>query len=662
VAHPICFSEKSRFIAYAAALGVAVFLSGLSASADGDIFWHLAAGRWIWSEGSLLTTDPFSSGAAGRPWADVHWLFQLGAYAVHSVAGLKGLVLVKAVLVAIGALVLLLTVRARAGQRSALGFALGLALALFVAREFLLLRPVIVTLLLLALFFASLERFRQRPHWAVLAPLPFLQVLWSNVQGLAPLGVWLVLSYGVAFLLDARFGSRRWFPFARESAQPVGFRGGAVLLLTGGVVAAASALTPYGLSGLSLPWRLFGRLLPSADNVYAQNIIENVPPLALDPALNGQFWHLKWFVGLSLFALVVSRRRLVLSQLLVFAGLLLLGLLANRNLLLLYWLGLPILSLWLAAPLRRAALLATPRARHGALWAGRLSLAGVLGLAGVAAAREPDLAQPAPFRVPQVSAELLRSRPAGSVFSADHYGGYLIWTLFPAQRPYLDTRLVLRSAAEFREFLGVVDAPQRFDEFERRHGFGAVVLPTVYPDRYLPLIAHLYRSPRWKLLFTDGSETLFVRREGYGDRGLSLDDPAVTRRIVADIERRYAAEPRVAGAARLSLATLELALLEFDAAELALLGDPSPEAAALRARARLLRGETDDAEQRARRLLEREPGDVRSLNLLALASLERGERDQAFQFLRRAAKAAPFDPETETIVRNLEESEHVSTR
>jgi hypothetical protein len=662
VAHPTCFSENSRFIAYAAALGVAVFLSGLSASADGDIFWHLAAGRWIWSEGALLTTDPFSSGAAGRPWADVHWLFQLGAYAVHSVAGLKGLILVKAVLVAAGALVLLLTVRARAGERSALGFALGLGLALFVAREFLLLRPVIVTLLFLALFFASLERFRQRPHWAVLAPLPFLQVLWSNVQGLAPLGVWLVLSYGVAFLLDARFGSKRWFPFARESAQPVAFRGGAVLLLTGGVVAAASALTPYGLSGLSLPWRLFGRLLPSADNVYAQNIIENVPPLALDPALNGQFWHLKWFVGLSLFALVVARRRLVLSQLLVFAGLLLLGLLANRNLLLLYWLGLPILSLWLAAPLRRAALLAAPRARLGALWAGRLTLAGLLGLAGVAAAREPDLGQPAPFRVPQVGAELLRSRPAGSVFSADHYGGYLIWTLFPAQRPYLDTRLVLRSAAEFREFLGVVDAPQRFDEFERRHGFGAVVLPTVYPDRYLPLISHLYRSPRWKLLFTDGSETLFVRRERYGDRGLSLDDPAVTRRIVADIERRYAAEPRVARAARLSLATLALALLEFDAAEQALLGDPSPEAAALRARARLLRGETDDAEQRARRLLEREPGDVRSLNLLALASLERGERDQAFHFLRRAAKAAPFDPETETIVRNLEESEHVSTR
>jgi hypothetical protein len=661
VARPT-FSENSRFVAYAAALGVAVFLSGLSASADGDIYWHLAAGRWIWSEGALLTADPFSSGAAGRPWADVHWLFQLGAYVVHSVAGLKGLVVVKAVLVAIGALLLSWVVRARAGDRPALGFALGLSLALFAAREFLLLRPVILTLLFLALFFASLERFRQRPDWVVLAPLPFLQVLWSNVQGLAPLGVGLVLAYSVAFLLDARFGSRRWFPFARESAQPVGFRSGAVLLATGGVVALASTLTPYGLSGLSLPWRLFGRLLPSADNVYAQNIIENVPPLALDPALNGQFWHLKWFAGLTLFVLVVSWRRLVLSQLLVFAGLWLLALLANRNLLLLYWLGTPILSLWLAEPLRRAALLAAPRARRGAVWAGRLTLAGVLGLAGVAAAREPDLGQPAPFRVPRVSAEVLRSRPAGSVFSADHYGGYLIWTLFPAQRPYLDTRLVLRSAEEFREFLDVVDAPQRFDEFERRHGFGAVVLPTVYPDRYLPLIAHLYRSPRWKLLFTDGSETLFVRREGYSDRGLALDDPAVTRQILADVERRFAAEPRVAHAARLSLATLELALLEFEAAEQALVGDPSPEAAALRARARLLRGESDDAEQRARRLLEREPEDVQSLNLLALSSIERGERDQAFHFLRRAAKAAPFDPETESIVRNLEESEHVPTR
>ena len=32
---------------------------------------------------ALLTVNPFSAGAAGRPWANVHWILQLGVYAVY---------------------------------------------------------------------------------------------------------------------------------------------------------------------------------------------------------------------------------------------------------------------------------------------------------------------------------------------------------------------------------------------------------------------------------------------------------------------------------------------------------------------------------------------------------------------------------------------------
>ncbi len=642
---------------YTALLGLTVFLCGLCASADGDIFWHLAAGRWMWAERALLTVDPFSSGAGGRPWTDVHWLFQLGVYAAHAVGGLRGLIVLKAAALALGVVVLSSAVRARAGGRSALPYALLASASLLAAREFLLLRPVIVSLVLLAAYFYLLERFRRDARWAVLAPLPLLQVVWSNVQGLAPLGVGLVSAYAGSFLLAAWFGHRSWFPFARETTQPGSARR---LSVAAAAVAVTSAITPYGLAAIALPWRLFGRIAPTADGPYALNIVENVPPLAVDPALNGQFWHLKWFLALALVALVLSRRRLVLSHVLVFAALLGLALMANRNLLLFYWLGAPIVTLWLSAPLRRAALwLRELRgARRGAVWAGRAALLALTSLSGVVLSREPSLDAPAPFRVPSQSAELLRGRPAGSVFAADHYGGYLIWTLFPVQRPYIDTRLVLRSAEEFREFLAVVDEPQRFDAFAEGHGFGAVVLPAAFPDRYLPLIAHLYRHPRWKLTYTDGSEVLFLPRETPSERGLELGDAATLSAIRTELSARFAGEPRVESAARRSLAALSLSLFEFDAAERALSGDDSLEAEALRARARLLRGDTKDAEQSARRVLAQKPDDAGSLNLLALASLERGDRDAALSFLRRAADASPFDGETETLLRKLEVSEH----
>src|SRR6266498_1824752 len=98
----------------AATLGIGAFGAALAPAADGDLYWHLAAGREIWRTHALLTTDPFSVSAAGRPWPDVHWLFQLALYAVHSLGGLGALVLVKCLLVAAGALVLQSAVERRA--------------------------------------------------------------------------------------------------------------------------------------------------------------------------------------------------------------------------------------------------------------------------------------------------------------------------------------------------------------------------------------------------------------------------------------------------------------------------------------------------------------------------------------------------------------------
>jgi len=81
-----------RLIAAAAAT-VAVFLLSLQAISDGDIFWHLAAGREMVRRRAFLRTDPFTLSAAGRPWPDVHWLFQLAVYGLHQTFGLAGLVL-----------------------------------------------------------------------------------------------------------------------------------------------------------------------------------------------------------------------------------------------------------------------------------------------------------------------------------------------------------------------------------------------------------------------------------------------------------------------------------------------------------------------------------------------------------------------------------------
>src|SRR5262252_7867036 len=80
--------------------------TGLAPIADGDIFWHLAAGRELIRTRAPITHDPFSVGAYGRDWIDVHWLFQLACYGVHALFGLRGLVLAKCCLIGLSALLL----------------------------------------------------------------------------------------------------------------------------------------------------------------------------------------------------------------------------------------------------------------------------------------------------------------------------------------------------------------------------------------------------------------------------------------------------------------------------------------------------------------------------------------------------------------------------
>jgi hypothetical protein len=643
----------------AALLFLGAASTGLAPSLDGDLWWHLAAGREMWARGELLLSDPFSVSAAGRPWIDVHWLFQLAAYSIHQAVGLAGLVWVKCALIGLGALLLWGALgRQRASSWTRPTFVTLLVGALFLSRSLLLLRPVIVSLLLLAVFFYVLESFGRDGRASRLLALPLLQVVWANCQGLSALGPAVVGAYVVAAGLSTSLSTRGW-PFAHEVARPLATSRHLKLLSLALLGCCIGALvTPFGLRGLTLPATLLSRLVPADHNVFSHAVAENVPPFVLE-RWAGEFWHVKWFLGLLALAMLAGGRRLRFSHVLLVLGFAGLGLMSNRNVLLLYWIAAPIAALYLGPGARRLA-----HAWRG-LWARRvayamnaLALTALLCLSGIAAAREPSLAEPSPFRMPSESARRLQSLPpAGNIFSADHQGGYLIWQLYPRFRPYIDTRLVLRSPREFSEYLGLADQPARFDAFQSRHSFGYVVLPTAYPDRYLGLIRHLYTSRDWKLLYTDGAEVLFARSNIETDEAWDLGDAATTDRILELAERRFRDAPKLLAAARLQLATLNAAVGEPEQAERALSGLGSAEALALLARCRLATGDTEGAERLTLGLLARDRDDVRSLSLMAQIAMRRGQPPLVVRFLRQALSVDPFDTEANQLLANLEETE-----
>jgi len=210
----------------------------------------------------------------------------------------------------------------------------------------------------------------------------------------------------------------------------------------------------------------------------------------------------------------------------------------------------------------------------------------------------------------------------------------------------MDGRLVLRSAQQYAEHLALGEHPENFDAYRRRYGIRTVILPTAYPDGFLPLVAWLYRQPSWRLLYTDGTQTLFVHDENgeWSGRGLDLTAPQTVSAIRHELDKRYGSWPLVRDQAQLHLARLLAEIGATGPADELLAPLPGTTAAALRARVAYRAGDSARAEKMAKALLATRPDEIESLCLLAVLLRERGELQPALSLVRQALDVDPFHP------------------
>jgi hypothetical protein len=635
---------------------------------DTDIWWHLAAGRLMVEEHRFIFSDPFAADTLGKPWVDVHWLFQILVYWLHRSGGIAALVLAKIALVGLGVALATRAICMEIPRWLFLPAALAVSGFLFPARHLVLTRPTVVTLVLLTATLLILEHVRrtERLRWALLL-LP-VQVFWANVQGLYLLepGVLacVVVGDAIAGVLLARTpGLGLHPPPARRVTV-----GLAVMLP---VLVGAAAITPYGWDGLRLPFRLLGRIDSISGQVFSREVSENLAPWLLERGSSGELSAFKWLAALTFLSfLPTARSGLRVAHLCVAVLFFSLALSANRNVLLFLWVAGPMVCRNLA-PLVTAALEAGARLRMRTWLRAGLMLGSIVGVGGLLLERaqeaqgEPSIAELAPFRVPEQAVDrLLALRlPRGPIFCSDRYGGYLAWRLFPGARPTMDGRLILRSAETYAEHLALGDHPQAFDEYRRRQRIETVMVPTSYPERFLPLVAWLIHQPSWRLLYTDGTQTLFVHdQEGrLVDRTLDLTAPATVRAIAHELEARYLSQPLVLARARLHLARLLVEIGATGAADelLGSLGGISADA--LRARLAYQAGETARAEALARALLARQPEEIESLCLLAVLAHERGDRREALGLVKRALAVDTFHPLARRILEAIQHDIRHST-
>jgi hypothetical protein len=102
------------------------------------------------------------------------------------------------------------------------------------------------------------------------------------------------------------------------------------------------------------------------------------------------------------------------------------------------------------------------------------------------------------------------NQPTGPIFHSMIDGGFLIWHLYPDYQVLGDGRLEVYGI-ERRKELGV-RLPKGFRLLDEKYHFNTALLNFGRID-YGRLLAYLYQSPEWRLVFVDDIAAVFTRAD-----------------------------------------------------------------------------------------------------------------------------------------------------
>jgi hypothetical protein len=437
---------------------------------DPDTYWHIAAGRWIWAQAAVPTTDPFSHTLPGAPWLAHEWLAELILAGAYGALGWAGVVALTALAIATSLILLMRVLERVLPPAVALG---ATAMAFFLMAAHLTARPHALALPILVGWAAALVRARDQSRMPSLWLLP-LMTLWANLHGGFVVGLGLAAVLAIEAVMTANAG-----PARRAAVWGWGrFIAGAAL---------ASLLTPQGIAGWWFPFKLMslGFALSFVGEWHAP-VLGPFEPLVL------------WLAVLLAFALGIGLRAPI-SRVLMVAGLVAMALSHTRNAELLAVL----VPLLLAGPVGR---LMRPSGSSSRPPARSIAVLALFIVAATAAASLRGYAHENPAIAP--ASALAAARQAGltgPVFNDYDFGGYLI---FEGIAPFVDGRIDLYGDDFMRAYTAALAAegaalPSLLDRYR-------IAWTLLKPDE--PALASLDRDPGWERVYADPGAVVHRRR------------------------------------------------------------------------------------------------------------------------------------------------------
>jgi tetratricopeptide (TPR) repeat protein len=492
-------------------LVVHLALLGFHPIVSEDTPWHLKQGELYVTTMSLPDQDPFAFTTAGREWIKFSWAADVLLYLVFRIGGLPGLVFFRLLMLFV-IVAVLYRILSDCGLHPLASTLVVFAASLAVTFR-LLVRPEILSFLLVLLLVAILLRLRAGPRWLPYLLLP-LQILWANVHasfvfGFAIPGLVLLANLVRRERLVPGWGRLQ---FDRDRVRH--------LAVAVACLPLATLLNPNGLSLLLFPLRQnrMVRLTTFGEWVEIWRL----------PAFGARWWTPVVIFGLVVLIFVVAAVMLAAREgrgdpvgwgIVLFMG----TYAAFRSRAVPYF----VLA---AAPLLALALVrlaADVQARVAGGWPRRWERLGALACFLVLATSiGTTVASGVPFRLgfgplpnsyPDGAVAFLeRHGLDGRLFNTYHFGGYLLWRRWPANQVFIDGRYdaVLFDEALFEAYREAHQSPAALDRLTGDYGVDILVLDARPTHR----LAFLDARPGWARVYWDPVAEILVRRNArYAD-------------------------------------------------------------------------------------------------------------------------------------------------
>jgi hypothetical protein len=492
---------------------------------DTDFWWHLKTGEYIYQTHSLPETDFFAYTSLTKD--PIHpeskriqfilkqyWLAQLFFYWIYKVFGLQGITFLRALI-----LTSIFVLIYRAIRREGLGISLSVALlipgVIIFSSNYTGERPQLFTFLFAFLLIFLLEGFRQQSFMSVerapatlskisyyLFPIPIVMLIWANSHGGFVIGIIIIFGYlssEIVKYLTKRFG--KILPYNSLKS----------LTLTSIISVIVSFINPNGFNVVSI-------LIELEKGRYKNTIIEAMSPFTIGiDYINVFLFFLLLF--LSGIILLMNLKRLDLTDIIIFSGLTAMSFSAVRFIPFFT----PVATLMIA--------------RYGLQLLKRISwwnkinfikritsivFAVCFTILLIFATYYYELFKDTAIKTdkyPERAVKFLKeNKISGNMFNTYNWGGFLIWTLYPDYKVFIDTRALIEDV--YFQYLNILLAnTQEFDgiplwkAYLTSYNINFIITYSVdkYNGSLVPLIPALVNDPQWNLIYMDDISLIFIK-------------------------------------------------------------------------------------------------------------------------------------------------------